>query len=126
MTSLVAAPAAGATPAEDQPAESKSRPASPESPPAAPESPPSSPARPAEPVRLAGADGMWALRAWQSRAGRRYELRVADDVGCAGLAAVLTMLPDGLGFDRVDMVCDGTLGTGRPELVLEFSRPLVP
>jgi hypothetical protein len=119
MTSLLASPATDATPAEDQAPVSKS-------PPAASESPPSSPARPAEPARLAGVDGMWALRAWQSRTGRRYELRIADDVGSAGLAAVLTMLPDGLGFDRAGMVSDGTLGSGRPELVLEFTRPLVP
>ncbi|MGF7235086.1 MAG: hypothetical protein ACQSGP_09025 [Frankia sp.] len=77
-------------------------------------------------VRVSGVDGVWVLRAWEAPGGRRYELRVADDIGTAGLAAAMTMLPDGLRYVRAGMVADDLLATGRPELTLEFSRPLVP
>lgn len=77
-------------------------------------------------LRVAGVTGEWALRAWESRSGRRYELRIADGIGSAGIAAVLAMLPDGLGFVRAAMTSEEVLGTGRPELALEFSRMRVP
>jgi hypothetical protein len=77
-------------------------------------------------VRVAGVDGVWALRAWEAPGGRRYELRIADELGIAGMAAVMTMLPDGLRFVRSGVAADDHLATGRPELTLEFSRPLVP
>ncbi len=92
---------------------------------AAPPAPMSSRA-PATAVTVSGVDGVWALRAWEAPGGRRYELRIADDVGAAGLAAALTMLPDGLSYVRAGMVADDLLATGRPELTLEFTRPLVP
>jgi hypothetical protein len=100
--------------------------ASTDQPPADATAAPRAPAHPGGRLRVAGVTGEWALRAWESQSGRRYELRIADGLGGAGIAAILARLPDGLGFVRAGMTSDEVLGTGRPELALEFSRTRVP